>query len=62
MKNYKLFNVGDIVQIVHSHTPEEIGKVGKITEVRPSFCRIEVEGYSKTRNHTYGQFKKINND
>lgn len=58
MKNYKLFNVGDIVEIIHSHS-DDLGKTGKIVEVRPSFCKIEIEGYNKPRNHTYGQFKKI---
>ena len=58
MKNYKLFNVGDVVEILHSHSDDK-GKIGKIVEVRPSFCKIEIEGYSKPKNHTYGQFKKI---
>ncbi len=56
MKNYKLYNVGDTVCITHSHS-DDIGKIGKITEVRHSFCKIEIE--NKVRNHTYGQFKKI---
>lgn len=58
MKNYKLFNVGDVVEILHSHSDDK-GKIGKIVEVRPSFCKIEIEGYPKPKNHTYGQFKKI---
>ncbi len=61
MKNYKLYNVGDIVQIIFSHS-DDLGKIGKIIEVRPSFCKIEVEGYPKPRNHTWNQVKKINTD
>ena len=57
-KNYKNWNVGDKVQIVFSHSDDK-GKVGIIREVRPSFCKIEIEGYPKLRNHTYGQFKKV---
>lgn len=56
-KNYKNWNVGDRVQIVFSHSDDK-GKIGTIVEVRPSFCKIEVEGYNKPRNHTYEQFKK----
>lgn len=52
------YKVGDVVKILHSHS-DDIGKVGKIVEVRCSFCKIEIEGYPKPRNHTYGQFKKI---
>lgn len=59
MKNYKLFNVGDVVEILHSHSDDK-GKIGTIVEVRPSFCKIEIEGYPKPKNHTYGQFKKVN--
>lgn len=58
MKNYKLFNVGETVEIVHSHS-DDLGKIGTIVEVRPSFCKIQIEGYKKPRNHTYGQFKKV---
>lgn len=58
MKNYKLWNVGDRVEITFSHSDDK-GKVGVITEVRPSFCRIQIDGYPKTCNHTYGQFRKI---
>ena len=58
MKNYKLFNVGDVVEILQSHSDDK-GKIGKSVEVRPSVCKIEIEGYSKPKNHTYGQFKKI---
>ena len=59
MKNYKLFNIGDKVKIIRSHS-DDINKVGTIVEVRPSFCKIEIEGYTKPNNHTYGQFVKIN--
>ena len=58
MKNYKLWNVGDVVEIVHSHS-DDLHKTGIIREVRPSFCKIEIEGYPKLRNHTYGQFRKL---
>lgn len=58
MKNYKLYNVGDRVEIIFSHSDDK-GKIGVITEVRPSFCKILLEGATKTCNHTYGQFKKI---
>ena len=58
MKNYKLFNVGDAVAILHSHSDHK-GKIGKIVKVIPPFCKIEIEGYPKPKNHTYGQFKKI---
>ena len=57
MKNYKLFNVGDNVKIVHSHS-NDIGQVGVITEVRPSYCKIKLPN-SEIKNHTYGQFKKV---
>lgn len=57
MKNYKLYEVGDDVEIIHSHTKTEIGKVGTITEVRHSFCKILIDG--KVVNHPYGHFKKI---
>lgn len=52
------YKVGDVVKILHSHS-DDIGKTGIIREVRCSFCKIEIEGYPKLRNHTYGQFKKI---
>ena len=58
MKNYLKYNVGDRVEIIFSHSDDK-GKIGKITEVRPSFCKIQIEGYPKTKNHTYGQFKKV---
>lgn len=60
-KNYKLWNVGDKVQIVHSHS-DDLNKVGVVVEVRPSFCKIEVKGYPKPRNHTYGQFKRLTDE
>lgn len=58
MRNYMKYKVGDVVKILHSHS-DDIGKTGIIREVRCSFCKIEIEGYPKLRNHTYGQFKKI---
>lgn len=58
MKNYKNFNVGDEVIILHSHSDDK-GKTGIITEVRHSFCKIQIPRYNKPKNHTYGQFKKI---
>lgn len=56
MKGYKLFNVGDKVKIIRTHG-DDLGKEGIITVCRPSFCKIEIDG--KERNHTYGQFEKI---
>lgn len=58
MKNYLKFKVGDEVKIIFSHS-DDLNKTGIIVEVRPSFCKIEIEGYPKPRNHTYGQFKKV---
>ncbi len=58
MKHYKLFNIGDVVKILHSHS-DDLNKIGTIVEVRPSFCKIQIDGYPKPRNHTYGQFKKV---
>lgn len=58
MKHYKLFNVGDVVKILHSHS-DDLNKIGTIVEVRSSFCKIQIDGYPKPRNHTYGQFKKV---
>lgn len=58
MKNYLKYSVGDKVQIIHTHG-DDLNKIGIIKEVRPSFCKIEIEGYNKPLNHTYGQFKKI---
>lgn len=58
MKNYYLYNIGDKVKIVRSHS-DDLGKEGIIVEVRPSFCKIQIEGYNKPKNHTYGQFIKI---
>ena len=60
MKNYQKYNIGDKVIITHSHSDDE-GKEGIIIEVRHSFCKIKVEGYSKPRNHTYGQFMHYDN-
>lgn len=53
-KNYKNWNVGDVVQIVFSHSDDK-GKIGTIVEVRNSFCKIDI-GENKPKNHTYGQF------
>lgn len=61
MKNYKLWNVGDMCKIVRTHG-DDLGKIGIVREVRPSFCKIEIEGYKKLINHTYGQFIKINEE
>lgn len=58
MKNYKLYNIGDRVKIIFSHS-DDLGKEGVIVEVRPSFCKIKIEGYSNLKNHTYNQFVKI---
>lgn len=58
MKNFERFKVGDKVQIVFSHSDDK-GKIGTIVEVRPSFCKIEIEGYKKPKNHCYKQFIKI---
>lgn len=60
-KNYKNWNVEDKVKIIFSHSDDK-GKVGVIKEVRPSFCKIEMKGYPKLRNHTYGQFIKITDE
>ena len=65
MKHYKEFNVGDIVEIIFSHSDDK-GKIGTITEVRHSFCKINIginpqNGKPLIVNHTYGQFKKIDN-
>ena len=58
MKNYKLYNVGDKVKIIFSHS-DDLGKEGVIVEVRSSFCKIKIEGYPNLKNHTYNQFVKI---
>lgn len=58
MKNYMKYKEGDVVKIIHSHS-DDIGKTGIIREVRCSFCKIEIEGYPKLRNHCYGQFVKV---
>ena len=42
MKNYKLYNVGDKVKIIFSHS-DDLGKEGVIVEVRPSFCKIKID-------------------
>ena len=72
MKHYKLFNKGDKVQITSTHK-DDLGKIGIIQEVRPSFCKILIikeNGEPELNwqnnkpiiyNHTYAQFKKINN-
>lgn len=57
MKNWKLFNEGDKVEITYSTISEDIGKVGIIKTVRKSFCIIDTG--DKTRNYTYAMFKKI---
>lgn len=61
MRNYQKYKEGDVVKIIHSHS-DDIGKTGVIREVRCSFCKIEIEGYPKLRNHTYGQFVKISDE
>ena len=58
MKNYKNYNVGDKVLIIFSHR-NDLNLEGIIREVRPSFCKIETS--VGINNHTYGQFKKIEN-
>lgn len=58
MKNYKKYNEGDVVLILHSHSGNE-GKIGKILEVRHSFCKVQLEDSKKPVNCTYGQFKKL---
>ena len=63
MKNYKLYNPGDRVIIIRSHSDDK-GKEGIIVEVRNSFCKINIgtnpqNGKSLIKNHTYGQFKKL---
>ena len=57
MKNYKLFNVGDKVTIVRSHS-NDIGQIGTIILVRPSYCKIQLPN-GEVKNHTYGQFKSL---
>lgn len=57
MKNYKLFNVGDKVEIVRSHS-NDIGQIGTIILVRPSYCKIQLPN-GEVKNHTYGQFKSL---
>lgn len=63
-KNYKLYNIGDKVKITFSHS-DDLNMVGTLVEVRPSFCKIDLGLYKPNgikpdiRNHTYGQFEKI---
>lgn len=59
-----MYEVGDEVEIIHSHTKSEVGKIGTITEVRHSFCKIDIginpqNGKRLIVNHPYGHFKKI---
>ena len=57
-KNYKLWNVGDIVRIVRTHG-DDLYKTGTVKEVRCSFCKILIDGATKEVNHTYGQFERL---
>ena len=63
-KNYKNWNVGERVVITFSHS-DDINKTGTVVEVRPSFCKIQIDneflqnGKPLIKNHTYGQFKRI---
>lgn len=63
-KNYKSWSVGDRVQIQFSHSDDK-GKFGTIIEVRPSFCKIQIDNEylpnnkPLIKNHTYGQFKRV---
>ncbi len=56
MKNWKTFKAGERVKITSTHK-DDLGKEGTITEVRCSFCKIDIDG--KIYNHTYAQFKRI---
>lgn len=70
MKHYKLFKVGDKVQVIATHK-DDLNKIGIIQEVRCSFCKIMIlkeDGTPEVNwqnnkpiiyNHTYAQFKKI---
>lgn len=70
MKHYKLFKVGDKVQITSTHK-DDLNKIGIIQEVRNSFCKIMIlkaDGTLEVNwqnnkpiiyNHTYAQFKKV---
>lgn len=70
MKHYKLFKVGDKVQITATHK-DDLNKIGIIQEVRCSFCKIMIlkeDGTPEVNwqnnkpiiyNHTYAQFKKV---
>ena len=57
MKNYRLFNIGEKVEIIRSHS-NDVGQIGTIILVRPSYCKIELPS-GEIKNHTYGQFKKV---
>lgn len=57
MKYRNLYKEGDQVEIIRTHG-DDLGKIGTITEVRCSFCKIDIEG--KIVNHTYKQFRKVN--
>jgi hypothetical protein len=58
MKNYLKFSKGDRVKIIRTHS-DDLNKLGTIVEVRPSFCKILLDGATKSVNHTYGQFSKV---
>ena len=53
-----MWNEGERVRIIRSHG-DDLYKEGTIQEVRCSFCKILIDGESKPRNHTYGQFERI---
>ena len=57
-KNYKLWNPGDRVRIIRTHS-DDLYKTGTIKEVRCSFCKILIDDTTKEVNHTYGQFERI---
>ena len=57
MKNCELFNAGDQVKIVRTHS-DDLDQIGTIIEVRPSYCKIQLPN-GKVKNHTYGQFTKV---
>ncbi len=56
MKHYKLYKEGDKVLITFSHSGDT-GKIGIITEVRHSFCKIKFDT-GVIKNYTYAQFHK----
>lgn len=65
-KNYKNWNIGNKVIITHTHG-NDLGKEGIITEVRHSFCKINIGINPQNNkplivNHCYGQFKKVNDE